>query len=128
LVAAAAGCGSPPSAVGTHTAQVKINGQRIEPAPSIRCMQQGWNWIIETPNREGPGFRAAISTGEKAVAQSVEIRELENFTGSYWQGTVGDGTASMNSGGTISISGTAKGEFGDNSDAAEVTYDITTKC
>jgi hypothetical protein len=126
LVAGLGACSTPPAAVGTHTARVSINGKNISPPPAIRCIQQGWNWLVETPDKES-GFRAAISTGDKITAQSVEIRGLDGFTGAFWEGTNGDGKATVDNG-RITISGTAQGEFEGNSDEATATFDIETKC
>lgn len=126
LVAGVGACSSPPSAVGTHTAQVNINGTNINPPPTVRCIQQGWNWIIETPEKDS-GFRAAFSTGDQITAQSVEIRGLDGFTGAYWQGTVGDGEATIDNG-TVRITGTAGGEFEGSTDEATATFDIETRC
>ena len=126
LVAGTAACSAPEPAVGDHTAQVTINGTNISPPPGIWCVQQGWNWIIETPDAE-TGLRAAISTGDTITAQSVEIRGLDGFTGAYWQGTIGDGKATIDNG-RISITGTAQGSFEGNTDTATATFDIETKC
>jgi lipoprotein LpqH len=58
----------------------------------------------------------------------VQIRDLEGFTGSYWQGTVGEGKATVE-GDKITIIGTAEGSFADNpAGEANATYRIETSC
>ncbi|BCI53346.1 hypothetical protein NIIDNTM18_26240 [Mycolicibacterium litorale] len=126
-MAALTACGGSPPALGTRTAEVTVNGERAAKIP-VECSQAGWNWLISDFGEETPGFSASLSTGEKVTAHSVEIRDLEGFTGAYWEGTVGDGKATID-GRTITITGTAKGEFADNpATAAEATYEIQTTC
>jgi hypothetical protein len=120
-------CGGSEPALGTRTAQVSVNGERTAKIP-VECSQAGWTWLISDFGEETPGFSASVSTGENVTAHSVEIRDLEGFTGAFWEGTVGDGKATMDNS-TIKITGTAKGSFADNpTDAAEAKYEITTTC
>lgn len=126
-VAALTACGASPPALGTRTAEVTINGERTGQIP-VECSQAGWTWLISDFGDKTPGFTVNMSTGEKVTAHSVQIRDLEGFTGAYWEGTVGDGSATVD-GRTITVTGTAKGEFADNpATAAEATYEIETKC
>ncbi|MCV7414844.1 lipoprotein LpqH [Mycolicibacterium litorale] len=126
-VAVLTACGGSEPALGTRTAEVTVNGERAAKIP-VECSQAGWTWLISDFGEKTPGFTAAVTTGEKVTAHSVEIRDIEGFTGAFWEGTVGNGKATVN-GQTITISGTAKGEFADNpATAAEATYEITTKC
>jgi hypothetical protein len=126
-VAALAACSSSQPALGTRTAQVTVNGERTAKMP-VECSQAGWTWLISDFGEETPGFSASVSTGEKVAAHSVEIRDLEGFTGAFWEGTVGDGKATIDNS-TITITGTAKGSFAENpTAAAEATYEIETTC
>lgn len=128
LVAGVAGCSAPAKALGTHTAQVMINGADIGAERPVRCTQTGWAWSISTPADEESGFSAAISTGPQLAAHSVQIRDLGGFTGGFWEGTVGEGHASID-GDTFTISGTAKGSFAHNPTAgADATFEIRTNC
>jgi hypothetical protein len=131
VVAAAAvvvaGCGSQAAALGSHTAQVTINGKDIGSRLAVNCSQAGWTWFIESPD-EKAGFAAAIETGETPAAHSVQIRDLGGFTGSFWQGTVGEGNASV-ADGTFTISGTAEGSYtNDPTGEATATFEIQTSC
>lgn len=133
LVAAAAtlilaGCGSQAAAIGTHTAQVTINGKDAGNALQVNCSQVGWNWVIESPG-EKSGFTAAVETGGTPAAHSVQIRDLGGFTGSYWEGTVGKGELSITGDGVFTISGTAEGSYADDpTGEATATFEIQTSC
>lgn len=125
--AALTACGSQEPALGTRTAQVSVNGEQTAKIP-VECSQAGWTWLISDFGEKTPGFSASVSTGDNVAAHSVEIRDLEGFTGAFWEGTVGDGKAVIDDS-TITITGTAKGAFADNpTEAAEAKYEITTTC
>jgi ipoprotein LpqH len=131
VVAAAAvvvaGCGSQAAALGSHTAQVTINGKDIGSPLAVNCSQGGWTWLIESPG-EKAGFAAAIETGATPAAHSVQIRDLGGFTGSFWEGTVGKGEARVGDG-TFTISGTAEGSYAsDPTGEATATFEIRTSC
>jgi len=122
------GCSTPEPALGTRTAEVTVNGDGNGSKYPVECSQAGWTWLISTFDEAAPGFSAAIQTGDSVAAHSVQIRDLEGFTGSYWQGTVGDGKATVN-GNKITITGTAEGSFADNpSGEGKATYSIETTC
>ncbi len=126
-VATLSACGGSEPALGTRTAQVSVNGQETAKIP-VECSQAGWRWLISDSGEETPGFSASVSTGEDVAAHSVEIRDIEGFTGAYWEGTVGDGKATIDKS-VITITGTAKGSFADDpARAAEAKYEIVTSC
>ncbi|MBO0676072.1 lipoprotein LpqH [Mycolicibacterium sp. S2-37] len=123
-----AACSSPQPALGNRTAEVTVNGAGNGTKYPVECSQAGWTWMISTFDEAKPGFSAAIQTGDSVAAHSVQIRDLEGFTGSYWQGTVGDGKATVD-GAKITITGTAEGSFADNpTGEANATYRIETSC
>ncbi|MBS1694932.1 MAG: lipoprotein LpqH [Actinobacteria bacterium] len=122
-----AGCAAPPAALGNRSATVTINGKTTGPAHPVECSQAGWTWLIDSPG-EKSGFSAAVQSGATMTANSVQIRDLGGFTGSFWEGTVGDAEASVN-GGMFTITGTAHGFFADNpTGEANATFEITTAC
>jgi ipoprotein LpqH len=127
VAAGVAGCGSPPPALGTHTAQVTINGRDTGEAHPVACSQFGWDWKIETLD-EAPGFTAMFETGNTLTAESVEIRDLGGFTGSYWRYTVGDAEARV-VGDAFTLIGTAVGYTSDEPDeTASASFTIKTDC
>jgi len=82
LAAAVAGCSSPPAALGNHDAKVMINGKATNALQPVTCNQTGQAWTIKTVDK-APGVTATIQLGDEVKAQTVEIRNLGNFTGTY---------------------------------------------
>jgi lipoprotein LpqH len=127
VLAGVAGCSSPPSALGGTTAKVTINGQSTGGPHAVRCSQTGWMWIIETPD-DTKGFKAVVDTGDTVTAQSVDFRDFAGFTGSFWNGNIGDAEVTA-AGGQYTINGSADGSFTDNpSNAVTATFRIEADC
>src|SRR5690554_5320776 len=90
-VACAAGCSSPPAALGGTTAKVTINGESTGGPHPVQCSQSGWAWMIETPDEnEGKGFTVALDTGDEVTVQSVDFRDFSGFTGTFLRGNIGE--------------------------------------
>ena len=125
---AVAACAAQPPALGTHTARVTINGQDTGRAHKVACSQFGWDWRIETLD-ERPGFTALFQTGDTLIAESVQIRDLGGFTGSYWRYTVGEADASVVNR-TFTLIGTAVGYTSQEPDelGSSATFTIKTDC
>ena len=131
VVAAAAlgvtGCSGGYQALGTHTAQVLIDGVDVGERLRVRCEQVQWVWHVATL-REEPGFRAQVQTGETVEPRAVQIANLANFTGSYWTGTVGTAAASIVEG-ALMLTGTAEGYFQDSpKERTTARFAIRTDC
>ena len=123
----ASGCSDGNAALGTHTAQVLINGVDIGERPRIRCEQVQWVWYVETL-RDTPGFSAQVQTGETVEPRAVQIEGLGDFTGSYWDGTIGAAAASIVEG-TLMLTGTAEGYYHDApKEDASARFAIRTDC
>ncbi|OBB16972.1 hypothetical protein A5662_06040 [Mycobacteriaceae bacterium 1482268.1] len=122
-----AGCSSPPAALGNHEAKVIINGTATNAMQPVTCSQNGRSWTIETLDKE-PGFTATIQLGDTVTAQAVDIRNLGNFTGTFWDDNLGKAQAKVNQG-KFTISGEAQGAFADKpNQTTTATFDITTTC
>ena len=125
--AGVAGCSSPPPALGNHDAKVIINGKATNSLQPVRCSQNGQSWTIETLDEE-PGFTATIQLGDPITAQAVDIRNLGNFTGIYWDDNLGKASAKVNQG-KFTIRGEAQGAFADKpNQTTTATFDISTNC
>ena len=62
------------------------------------------------------------------TAQVVDIRNLGNFTGTYWDDNLGKAQAKVSQG-KFSVSGEAEGAFADKpNQSMTATFDITTDC
>jgi hypothetical protein len=120
-VLASAGCSSSPPdyhpAPGTlvaGTAQVTVDGQDGGLTRSVQC------------NATGP--LTTITNQEDLIAESVGIRDVAGFTGSYNQGLGGTATVTM-TGRTYHISGTADGfRTGNPSFRTSGTFAVQVSC
>lgn len=127
----ATGCSSGFDALGTHTAQVLINGSEVAEQPLVKCRQVQWVWFIESLEPT-PGFTAQISTGDTVQARLVRIENLGGFTGGAWDATATAPDVEADADiidGTFTIAGTAMGFYHD--DPAETTtasFEIRTDC
>ena len=127
VAAGVAGCSSPPAALATHDAKVIINGEATNSLQPVRCSQVGESWTIETVDKE-PGFTATMQLGDTVTAQVVDIRNLGNFTGTYWDDNLGKAQAKASQG-KYTISGEAQGAFADKpNQTTTATFDISTIC
>jgi ipoprotein LpqH len=126
-VLGAAGCSSKEPALGGTTATVTIDGNDAGSALPVTCRQNGYSWLIETPQQK-QGFSAALETGGPATAKSVQFRGIGGFSGEFWADNIGDAQVT-GSGGRYTISGTANGTF-DQAPSKDVTakFRIQTNC
>lgn len=127
VAAGVAGCSSPPAALSTHDAKVIINGEATNALQPVTCYQDGESWTIETLDKE-PGFTATLQLGDNVTARAVEIRNLGNFTGTFWNDNLGKASAKVNQG-KFTVRGEAKGAFADKPNkSTTATFDISTTC
>ncbi len=127
VAAGVAGCSSPPQALGTREAKVIINGEATNALQPVSCFQTGRSWTIETLDKD-PGFTATVQLGDTVTPQAVEIRNLGNFTGTFWGDNLGKAQAKVSQG-KFNVSGEAHGAFADKPNkATTATFDITTTC
>lgn len=127
LMAAVAGCSSPPSALGGTTAKVTIDGKSTGGAHVVKCSQTGWDWTIATPDK-GNGFTAVVQTGDTLTAERVDFRDFGGFTGSFWGKNIGEAEVSGVNG-KYTITGSADGNYTDDpSKAVTATFRIEASC
>jgi lipoprotein LpqH len=118
VLAAVAGCSSPPPAKpqpGTlviGTAAVTVNDANAGSTDAVTCSAAGPLTTITTGDGES-GVTALVSNKDELTAESVSIRNLGGFTGSYNAGLGGEATVTM-TGRTYDITGTADGFATDN--------------
>jgi lipoprotein LpqH len=112
---ALAGCSSgppeytpPPGSLVAGTAEATVNGQDAGATDTVQCTTIGPLTIISTGD-DASGVTALVSNRDQLTAESVAIRDLGGFTGSYNAG-LGDNTANVGmTGRTYDITGTAEG-------------------
>ena len=114
LLGAVAGCSSPPPPAqpepGTlvaGTAAVTVNDADTGSTDAVACTAAGPLTTITTGDAES-GSTAMVSNKGALTVESVSIRNLGGFTGSYNAGLGGEATVTM-TGRTYSIEGIADG-------------------
>jgi hypothetical protein len=132
-LAAVAGCSSPPPAKpepGTlviGTAAVTVNDVDAGTTDAVTCTTAGALTTITTGGADS-GVTALVSNKGELTAESVSIRNLGGFTGSYNAGLGGDATVTM-TGRTYAITGSAQGFATDKpSFRANGTFDVKVAC
>jgi hypothetical protein len=122
-----AGCANPPNALGTSDARVLINGKATNALQPITCTQTGTNWTIQTLEQE-PGFTATLRLGDTVTPETVTIRNLGDFTGTFWADNLGKAQARVSQD-SFNVSGEAQGSFADNpNQTTTATFDISADC
>ncbi|WP_231985384.1 lipoprotein LpqH [Mycobacterium sp. E796] len=113
LIAASVGACSPsyngtaPGTLPGGTAQLTINDGASRQSGTVNCLPMGWLTRISTGDT-AEGVTAFVSNENALGAKSVNINDVDGFTGSYVEGLQGDAYVSM-SGHTYTIRGTAEG-------------------
>lgn len=132
-LAVVAGCSSPPPAKpapGTlviGTAVVTVNDEDAGTTDAVTCTSAGALTTITTGDADS-GVTALVSNKGELTAESVSIRNLGGFTGSYNAGLGGEATVTM-TGRTYAITGSAQGFATDKpSFRADGTFDIKVAC
>lgn len=134
VAAMVAACSSPPPPYqpepGTlviGTAAVTVNDADTGSTDAVDCSAAGPLTTITTGDAES-GVTALISNKGPLTAESVTIRNLGGFTGSYNAGLGGEATVTM-TGRTYAITGTADGFATDNpSFRTDGTFAIKVAC
>lgn len=113
MVSVSAGCSSdsPPKAKrGTlppGTAQLSIDGADLGTTEAVRCSDIAWSTTITTGD-DNRGATVMVSSAAKLVVESVQIRDLNGFTGNYNRGLAGDASVALINA-TYHITGNALG-------------------
>lgn len=116
-----------PGTLAAGTAQVTVNGEDAGSTGAVQCDATGPLTTITTGDMAS-GVTAMVSNSDELVAESVTIRDLGGFTGSYNDGLGGTAKVTMN-GRTYDISGTADGFETDNpSFRTSGTFAIKVSC
>jgi len=134
LLLAAVGCSSgpeqqplPQGALTPGTAVITVNDRDLGQVDSVACTAAGPLMTIDTGD-ETSGSTSVVSNADGLAAQSVYIRDLGGFTGSYNLDLAGQARVEM-SGSTYRITGSADGFATDNpSFRTEGTFEIRVAC
>lgn len=88
VVAGIAGCSAAQTAP-RKAARLTIDGATHTTRPPS-CRQDQMYRTINIPDHDGGVEAVVLLSGYRVMPQWVKIRNVDGFTGSYWQGGVGD--------------------------------------
>jgi len=117
----------PPGGLSAGTAEITINGAKVDTTHDVNCSSEGAVTTINTGD-DRSGTTSAVDTSEAASVQFTQIRSLGGFTGSYWAQL--DAPAKVEqTGRTFHMNGTAHG-FNDSNPSARIsqTFSIRVAC
>ena len=128
----AAGCASRPVAqqqtgLAAGTAELTVNGQKLDATHSVNCtFIQSMTTI--TTGTAATGSTVVLDNERGLKTNSVDIRNLGGFTGSYWR-TLGRPAEVSATNRTFTITGTADGFTAENpSKRATGDFSIRVSC
>jgi Mycobacterium 19 kDa lipoprotein antigen len=91
LVAAVSGC-SQAETRSQKAARVTIDGNTRMARPPA-CSQLQSYWTINIPDHGGSLEAVVLLSADKTIPKWVKIRNFDGFTGSFWEGGVGEAHA-----------------------------------
>lgn len=121
VIAGMAGCAETQT-VPRKAAHLTIAGATHTTSHAACSQNQGYR-TIDISDRGGKVEAVLLLSGARAIPQWVKIRNVDHFTGSFWQGGVGSARADVSVGG-FTITGSAYGINSDNPNKV-VTTDFT---
>lgn len=121
LVACVAGCGQAQTTP-RKAAHVTVNGAAQTTRPAACSQLQSYR-TIDIGDKDGHIEAVVVLSGHQATPQWVKIRNVGGFTGSFWQGGVGNAHADVTNS-AYTITGSAYGISNSNPDKV-VTTDFT---
>jgi hypothetical protein len=126
LAATIAGCGTAET-IPRHAARLTIDGNTHTTRPPACSQLQGYR-TIDIVDQNGRVEAVVLLSGERVIPQWVKIRNVGGFTGSVWQGGVGDAHIDLAQS-TYTITGSAYGINNSNPNKVVTTdFKITAEC
>ena len=126
VVVSAAGCGSSQTTP-RRAARLTIDGATHTTRPPA-CRQDQMYRTIDIPDHDGGVEAVVLLSGYRAMPQWVKIRNVDGFTGSFWQGGVGDARVDLNND-AYTITGSAYGINSSNPNKVVTTdFKIVAQC
>jgi hypothetical protein len=97
------GCSQQPQVASEQSASVTI-GRSTTTVNSVSCAQYQWWWMIDVGDRLHGAEAAVELSGSRATAKWVKFHDFDRFTGSAWDGGVGNAIATV-AGNTYTFTG-----------------------
>lgn len=116
-----------PGMLAAGTAQITVNDKDLGQFQNVQCTQAGALTTVVTGDDKS-GSTVVISNADGLKTQSVSIRDLGGFTGSFNQGLGGQSEVNID-GKTYTVTGTADGFATDNASfRTSGTFTIKVAC
>ncbi|SPM26838.1 hypothetical protein MTAB308_313, partial [Mycobacterium terramassiliense] len=121
-----AGCGQAQT-MPRKAARVTIDGTTHTARPAACSQAQSYR-TLDIGDENGHVEAVVVLSGYRVIPQWVKIRNVDGFTGSYWQGGVGDAHAEITNS-AYTITGSAYGINNSNPNKTVTTdFKITAEC
>ncbi|SPM42604.1 hypothetical protein MNAB215_4824 [Mycobacterium numidiamassiliense] len=126
VVASVAACGSPQTTP-RAAAHLTIDGATHTTRPAECSQLQGYR-TINIRDRDSQVEAVVLLSGYRAIPQWVKIRNVGGFTGSFWEGGVGDAHVDV-SNSAYTITGSAYGINSNNPNKVITTdFKLSAEC
>jgi hypothetical protein len=126
LVAIIAGCAQAET-VPRRAARLTVDGNTHNTRPPACSQDQSYR-TIDIREHDGRVEAVVLLSGDRVIPQWVKIRNVDGFTGSFWEGGVGDAHVDLAKN-TYTISGSAYGINNSNPNKVVMTdFKITAEC
>ncbi len=126
LAASVAGCAGPQTTP-RAAAHLTIGGATHTARPPACSQLQSYR-TIDIRDRDGQVEAVVLFSASRVIPQWVKIRNIDGFTGSFWQGGVGEGHVDVTNN-AYTISGSAYGINNSNPNKVITTdFKITAEC
>ena len=102
-----AGCSQQPQVASEQSARVSI-GRSTTTVNSVSCKQYQWWWMIDVGDPLHGAQAAVELSGRNPTAKWVKFHDFDGFTGSAWEGGVGNAIATV-AGSTYTFTGAVFG-------------------
>ena len=93
VIASVAGCAETET-VSRKAAHLTIAGTTHTTSPAACRQDQGYR-TIDISDRDGNVEAVVLLSGDKVIPQWVKIRNVDGFSGGFWQGGVGNARADV---------------------------------
>jgi len=126
VIAGVAGCAESQT-VPRKAAHLTINGATHATPPAACSQDQGYR-TIDISERDGKVEAVVLLSGDRVIPQWVKIRNVGGFTGSFWEGGVGNARADV-ARSAFTITGSAYGINSDNPNKVVTTdFKVAAEC
>jgi Mycobacterium 19 kDa lipoprotein antigen len=126
VVASVAGCAQAQTTP-RRAAHLTIGGASLTARPAACSQIQSYR-TIDIRDHDGQVEAVVLFSGYRVIPQWVKIRNLDGFTGSFWEGGVGDAHADVTNS-AYTITGSAYGINSSNPNKVITTdFKITAEC